>query len=336
MKVREGNLVHSRSNVIFDVKGLVHPPQKVIAFPRFIPATSGHRKSGNVIYRKIYALSKRFDFLKNHYPQYVIYDPVFDETLCEVPVEDLDAIYRPVERLQELRQDKELDEVEQCVLEFFEQVRESSGVSWDRMGISGSILARMHTAESDIDPIVYGMEDCHKVYRTLRSEQKRAKTLRPYTAEELLRLYSFRFQDTRVPQEDFLRTESRKATQGIFKGRDYFLRLVKDWSEVKEEYGSVQYRNLGYARIEAEVIDDSEAIFTPCSYQIANARVVEGPRLPGIERIVSFRGRFCEQARTGEIVIAQGKVEQVTDRMQDLHSLRLLLGNRPSDFMILA
>jgi len=250
-------------------------------------------------------------------------------------VEDVKTIYSPVERLQELRQG-ELDEVEQHALEFLKQVREAAGIPWDRIGISGSILARLHTMESDIDPIIHGMENCYRTYEALKSEHKNGKTLRPYTAKELQNLYCFRFQDTRVSVEDFLRTESRKAIQGIFEGRDYFLRFVKDWSEVKEEYGSVQYCNLGYARIKAEVGDDSEAIFTPCSYEIRNARVIQGLSLPGIERIVSFRGRFCEQARTGEIVIAQGKVEHVIDSRQDLDYLRLLIGNRPSDFMILA
>lgn len=55
-----------------------------------------------------------------------------------------------------------------------------------------------------------------------------------------------------------------------------------------------------------------------------------------IEEIASFRGRFCEQARNGETVIAQGKVEQVTDRKQNREYFRLLLGNKPSDYMLLA
>ena len=37
MRAREGDLIKTKSNVVFDVKGLVHPADKIIAFPRFIP-----------------------------------------------------------------------------------------------------------------------------------------------------------------------------------------------------------------------------------------------------------------------------------------------------------
>jgi predicted nucleotidyltransferase len=63
-------------------------------------------------------------------------------------------------------------------------------------------------------------------------------------------------------------------------------------------------------------------------------KILEGARFP-IEEIASFRGRFCEQARKDETIIAQGKVEKITDNRQNRESLRLLLGNKPSDYMIL-
>ncbi|MGC9345680.1 MAG: hypothetical protein ACP5ER_02660, partial [Candidatus Bathyarchaeales archaeon] len=84
------------------------------------------------------------------------------------------------------------------------------------------------------------------------------------------------------------------------------------------------------------VVDDSESIFTPCVYKISDVRVLEGKKLEPIKEIASFRGRFCEQARIGEVVIAQGKVERVIDDRQNREYFRLLLGNKPSDYMILA
>jgi predicted nucleotidyltransferase len=38
MMAREGDLIRTKSGVVFDVKGLVHPPNRIIAFPRFIPS----------------------------------------------------------------------------------------------------------------------------------------------------------------------------------------------------------------------------------------------------------------------------------------------------------
>ena len=67
-----------------------------------------------------------------------------------------------------------------------------------------------------------------------------------------------------------------------------------------------------------------------------NVRVVEGPKLQPIQEIVSFRGRFCEQAENGEAVEAQGKVELVTNKKTGGEYYRLILGNKPSDYMVLS
>jgi hypothetical protein len=117
-------------------------------------------------------------------------------------------------------------------------------------------------------------------------------------------------------------------------GRDYFLRLVKGWDEITEEYGSIRYKQKGYITIKARVIDDVDAIFTPCCYKIDKVEVLEGSCDESITEIVSFRGRFCENARIEEDVVAQGKVEKVITEGNREH-FRLLLGNEISDHMIL-
>jgi predicted nucleotidyltransferase len=204
------------------------------------------------------------------------------------------------------------------------------------MGISGSLLVKLHTPESDIDPIVYGSRNCRRLYEALESLIHETKShVKAYSTEELRELFKFRARDTQVPFKDFMKTESRKVLQGKFKNREYFMRFVKDCSEINTEYGAVCYKNLGYAKIKAIIEDDSEAIFTPCNYKIKNVKILEGARFP-IEEIASFRGRFCEQARKDEIVVAQGKVEKVMNSKQDREFFRLLLGNKPSDYMILS
>jgi predicted nucleotidyltransferase len=336
IKAREGDLFENLNGIIFDVKGLIHPPNRIIAFPRFIPDSSGNRKHGNILYKKIYALSARFKFLERNFPQYLVHDPIFDEKLCEVRFGDVKRYYNPVDRLKELHYSDELDKLEMYALEFLELMKDYADVPWSNMGISGSLLVKLYVLSSDIDPVVYGTKNCRNIYEALKMLQQDAKSaVKPYSMEELRELFRFRFPDTRVSFKDFVRTESRKVLQGKFKGRDYFVRFVKDWSEIQVEYGTMQFKNVGYAKIKAEIGDDSEAIFTPCSYKLRNVEVLEGMRLRSIEEIASFRGRFCEQARIGEVVIAQGKVERVIDNRQNREYFRLLLGNKPSDYMIL-
>ncbi|MCS7115194.1 MAG: hypothetical protein RMJ15_10155 [Nitrososphaerota archaeon] len=332
----EGYLVESVEGVIFDVKGLVHPPDKVIAFPRFIPYLEGPRRRGKQAYMKIYSLKERFEFLERVLPAYVFYDEVFDEKLCEVPMEKVKRVYSPIKRLQRLRKGENLDGLETAALHCLKILKEEARVPWSCLGVSGSLLVGLHSAESDIDPIVYGVENCHKVHEALQRLMAEGSTpFRRYTIDELKALFAFRSKDTAMSFEDFVKVESRKVFQGKFSDMDFFIRFVKAPSEAGERYGEIQYRNVGYARIEAVVVDDSEAIFTPCKYKIEDTKVFDGPRLKPIGEITSFRGRFCEQAEKGERIVAQGKVEHVKDNRNREEYYRLLIGNKPEDYMIL-
>jgi len=336
MRFREGDLIEDVNGIIFDVKGLVHPPSRVVAFPRFIPDVKGGRMRGNLAYRKIYALSVRYELLEKQFPQYLVQNDVVGEKLCEVPINLIKRHYRPIEKLQELRARKQWDSLERRALDFVSLLKETAGITWDALGVSGSILVNLHTASSDIDPVVYGVENCRRVYSVLKSLFNEEKSgAKPYTKEELQTLFNFRSKDTRMSFEDFVRTESRKVFQGKYFGHDYFVRCIKDWDEVGESYGDVRYSNVGYARVKAMVADASEAIFTPCTYKIGNVEFLEGANVERVSEIVSFRGRFCEQAENGEVVVAQGKLEHMQSKA-GWKRFRLLLGSQPSDFMILS
>jgi predicted nucleotidyltransferase len=337
MRAREGELIKAKNNVIFDVKGLVHPPNKVIAFPRFIPSPQGTRRKQGDLYGKVYSLTERFKFLEQNAPNLIVHDPVFDETLCEVPIDMIQEHYEPIKKLELLRTSKKVGELERKAVQLAEALKETADIPWSAIGISGSVLVGLYTRKSDIDPVVYGVENCRRAYAALENLfGDNASQFKPYNRAELQTLFDFRSKDTKMSFEDFVKVESRKAFQGMFDGTDYFIRFVKDWSQINEQYGDVCYKNCGYAKITATIADDSEALFTPCTYRIENVKVVDGPELEPIREIVSFRGRFCEQARKGEAVMAQGKIERVTDNRKEQAYYRIILGNKPSDYMVLS
>ncbi len=335
MKAREGDLLETRSKLIFDVKGLVHPSSRIVAFPRFVPDPKGTRARGHIIYKKVYSLSERYTLIEAQFPKYLVADPVFGERLCEVPKEDIVCHYDPIDHLRELRESRQLDLLESDALSFMELLH-NSGIPWREMGISGSLLAKLHAPDSDIDPVIYGEESCRRVYQTLESLMKNEKEgVRTYTKEELKTLYIFRSQDTKMPFNSFIKTESRKVLQGKFLSHDFYVRCIKDWNETEEKYGDTVYTKVGHGKIGAEVVNASEAIFTPCRYSVDNVQVLGGNHGGDyVAEIASFRGRFCEQARFGERVVAQGKLEKVQKKSGETF-FRLLLGGSPSDFMVL-
>src|SRR4030042_5392899 len=169
MRAREGDLIETGDNVIFDVKGLVHPPDRVIAFPRYIPSAKGTRGRGTNLYGKVYNLAERFQYLQQNAPRLIVSDPVFGETLCEVPVSAITKHYVPIEKLAKLRKDKKLARLERKAVLLAESLKEAAGIPWSRIGISRSITAGLCTLKSDIDPIVYGVENFRKAYAALET-----------------------------------------------------------------------------------------------------------------------------------------------------------------------
>ncbi len=340
MKAREGDLIKTKSNVVFDVKGLVHPPNKIIAFPRFIPSQQGTRKGKDVNFGKVYSLGDRFKYLQENHPDLIVFDPVFGETMCEVPTVQVAEHYKPEEKLWSLRTSEDLTVLESKALQLAQTLKAEAGIPWSSIGISGSIMAGLTNEKSDIDPLVYGVENSRKAYAAL---QKLLKTVdsdfKPYSREELQTLFDFRSKDTQMSFEDFETVESRKAFQGMFMGTDYFIRFVKEWSETSEQYGDVCYKNTGYAKITAKVADSSDSLFTPCTYKLRDVAVVEGPKLMPITEVVSFRGRFCEELPTNirepPTVEAQGKVELITNNRTGTTHYRLIIGNKPTDYMVI-
>jgi predicted nucleotidyltransferase len=336
VKAREGDLIESVDGIVFDVKGLVHPPNRVVAFIRYVPDPEGNRERDGTRYSKFYNLSKRYALLKHKYPQYLVEDPVFNTLLCEVPFADIKQHYQPAQGLQNLRNRKDLDEAETAALRFMEIIKENSGVQWSKLGVSGSILVRLQEPSSDIDLVVYGSDAGYRVAETMKQLFKNKDSpIKAYDLDGLRELFDFRSKDTDVSFEDFVRTDSRKVSHGKFMGKHFFIRFVKDLNEISEQYGSIIYKPEGNAKIKATVADDKEALFTPCSYKLANVKTLEGTKAEHVEEIVSFRGRFCEQAKSGETVIAEGKLERLQQKGKRDH-FRLLLGSKPSDHMILA
>jgi len=340
MKAREGDLIKTKSNVVFDVKGLVHPTNKIIAFPRFIPSPQGTRQGKDALYGKVYSLGDRFRYLQENHPDLIVFDPVFGETMCEVPIEQIAEHYQPTEKLAALRKTKNLSTLENKALQLTTTLKEKAGIPWSAIGISGSIMARLTTEKSDIDPLVYGVENSRKAYAALKELLKEAGSgFKLYSLEELQTLFDFRSKDTQMSFEDFEKVESRKAFQGMFMETDYFIRFVKEWNEVTEQYGDVCYSNSGYAKVSANIADATDSLFTPCTYKLKDVDVVEGPKLSPITEIVSFRGRFCEQVPTDTTepptVEAQGKIELVTNNKTGTTHYRLIIGNKPTDYMVI-
>jgi 2-amino-4-hydroxy-6-hydroxymethyldihydropteridine diphosphokinase len=340
-EVVESFYLETKDRLFFAVKGLEHPPDRWIAVLRYAPDPQGDRIRAGEAYRRFYHFAEQEQFLKANHPEYIAYDPCFQTTLQSVPRSLVQKIYDPRHRLQEFIQKPVKTGIENDAVAFALLLQEESGAPLSplsplsSLGISGSLLIRLQNDLSDLDISVFGEQNCNKVYQALGRLLDSGSNAELSRLDErgMEKLFAERSSDTDMPYDEFLKLERRKVNQGRFRGRTYFVRFIKEASEAKEIYGQQQYRQVGRADITAWIADDREAIFTPCRYLLSDARSLDGAALADLTEIVSFRGRFCEQAHAGETVAASGVLELVQNDRGNIRQ-RLLLGNFPEDTMV--
>jgi len=328
----EGDFIESTDSLIFDVKGLLHPPDRVIAYVRYVPHPHGERHRQGQRFRKLYDLDERRSFLSECFRDYLYFDPVFNREMQGVPRNKVVKHYDPRDKVRQMTRSSALDHLETRTTELLDLLRSTTNLPTANFGISGSLLVGMHTNTSDIDLVVYGRDSGTKTVEALQAIRHQGGPVRPYRALELWRLRESRLMSKSITLEDFVWHEERKSLQGVFRESDYFIRCVKNPGEVSERYGDNRCLPLGQATMEAVVDDDSEAIFTPSIYSIKCSRLIEGVEGVDPSQIISFRGRFCQQAKTGERILAKGCVERVVGSATE--HFRLIIGEGRNDCLI--
>ena len=330
----EGAAVETVAGLIFTVKGLVHPPGRVVAYLRYVPDADGERVRGAERYRRVYSVAEQEEALSAQSLSYRMDDPVLGVPVEAVPWEDVARVYDPRERLQRLRADGPDGALTADALALAELLRSAAGVPPAALGLTGSLLFDLHTTTSDIDLVVYGEGECRRVHAALARllDDPSAPVERPRGAE-LAAIHAVHREDTPLSAADFARLQAGKVNEGRFAGRPYFVRFVKLPTDVPERYGDPRYVAAGRVLVEARVVDDRDALFTPCRYGIRESRVLEGNPVGDLREAMSFRGRFADQARTGQVVRAYGAVERVV-WSDGRDTTRLVVGGRPGDYLL--
>lgn len=318
---------------IFYAKGVSHPPGYVVAYPKYVVDSLGNRfdKDKGIRYRRLSTISEEYSYVISRYSRYLRFDDFFGREVVVIPLTDIAYVYNPLQRSKEIickgtLEDPVLKDVRDMVLD----ITESTGIK--EVGVSGSILVNLFKEDSDIDIVVYGVNNGLNVYKYLSDVIDKDPRYRRYRICDILELHARRSLETPIPSEQLLKQESRKALEGMFKGREYFIRLIKyPWEE--PSYGSYRCIKLGKTTMKLRIIDSKESIFTPCRYRVEVIDVMEGVEADVIE-VYSLRGRFTEVAREDEIIIAKGTVERIeTQSGGDYY--RLYLGDQGDYILVM-
>lgn len=324
MNLVEGYFVITIDGLIFEIKGVVHPRDRVIAYLRYVPASDS-----DTGYRKVYALDKRETYLQNNYPSYLWFSEPHGRMVQSVPNDKIKSMLNPIDCLAKIREsENKISDLEQSSVNLAESLVGTTRIEWSSIGITGSQLIGVAKKDSDIDLVVFGSDTCRKFYSTLSKNITSIMGFERYAGTLLDEHVSFRWGAHENLRKILQEIEQAKILQGLFEGCHFFVRLVKTPDDLDYAYGDISYQMRGQQLVSGKILDDGDSIFTPCEY------LVDCDELPDLRRLVSYRGRFTEQISKGSFFEALGRLEMVTNRKTNDQYMQLVLGELPTDYLI--
>ena len=330
---RDRDYLITPEGFIFTVIGNLHPAERVIAYLKYIPDERGKWGLGRSRYRRALAtynvpsVMDSMGFLREKAPQYVFESSVDGISLPAVPIDRVAAHLCPETRLLELQNSQSRDELESKALRFARLISEEAGVPAESLGLTGSILARIHSsAFSDIDLVVYGFDNALRVKTFLRElKDSPSSEIRKLAGASKEKWIGERLKSTPLTRQDIMTLFARKWNIGSFEGTEFSVHAVHTEIEVRGHYGDERYTPLGIIDATARIAGVKESMFMPAVFQVEHTDLKGSHAVSTVDRIVSYEGLYADVAVEGETVSCRGKLERVTSSSGISH--RILIGS---------
>ena len=314
MKPKDRDFVETVDGQLFCVVGYLHPPHGYTAYLKYIPSTEGkwghgdRRFTRTLPYYHVSQVENTYAYLKANFPEYLYECPVRGITISYVPLDKVARYYDPGNVLNSIRERGPRDPLEQKLIDLVDLFRRRTGLD-DCYGVTGSILTGIHNPLfSDIDVIVYGLEASRKVKEAmvkLVNEEGSVRALSKLEKEERCRDRVGKFP---LSIHELRRFADTWWNYAYFEGTYFSAHPTRTDDEITETYGDNTYHRVGEVSGIATIQDDSESVYLPAVYKIAN---VESEWAPKIGKIVSYEVLYSGVFKKGEVIEFRGALEEI-------------------------
>lgn len=305
----DGDTFVTSDGFIMNTFGYEHPSDRVFAFLKYIPAKYKEmfnvemlertwRYGENELFRaeKLYTAKNYQTFLeafRKNFPDYLYYDENRGKELITAPLNRIDEVFVPRERLSWLNNLPKLDDLQAKALELIKLIGQEADVHISDLGLHGSLALNMHAPHSDIDFVVYGTDNFRRVESAVE---------RLVNAGKLNYIVGNRL-------------DAARKFQGRYKGKIYMYNATRQFDEVTSKFGQYKYTPLATVRFQATVTSDRETMYRPATYKISGYK----PQDPESElpldkipvQVVSNIGCYRNVARQSSEIKVAGKLEKV-------------------------
>jgi len=329
----DGDTFVTKDGFIMNTFGYEHPDDRVFAFLKYIPAQYkalfnvemlsrtwrfGTKPLTSQLFRaeKLYTAKNYQTFIeafRKTFPDYLFYDQTRGKELITAPLEKIEQVFVPKDRLVWLENLKNPDNLQKLSLQLIDLVAKESDVPKNDFGIHGSIALEMHAPESDMDFVVYGSENFRRVEQAIQRLVNEAKF--SYIAGN--------------------RIEAARKFVGKYQGKIWMYNSTKKPKEISVHYGDYTFVPLAPVRFTATVCDDTETMYRPAIYKISNYQPQDAQSELDLEQIpalvTSNIGCYRNVARAGQQIKVAGTLEKVTSTKNGTSFYQVVVGTATSE-----
>jgi predicted nucleotidyltransferase len=313
--------------------GYEHPDERVFAFLKYIPAqyrglfdvemlTRTWRFGTNPLTSQLFRAEKLYtaknyqtfiEAFRKNFPRYLYFDQTRNKELITAPLEAIEQVFVPKDRLAWLQNLKTPDKLQTMSLQLIDLISKESGVPYSDLGIHGSIALEMHAPESDIDFVVYGSNNFRVVEDTIQRLVNEG-TL-SYIAGN--------------------RIEAARKFVGKYQGKIWMYNATKKPEEIKTLYGDYTFTPLAPLRFTATVCEDGETMYRPAIYGISNYQPQDPQSEISLEQtptlVTSNIGCYRNVARAGQQIKVAGTLEKAQNTKDGNAFYQVVVGTATSE-----
>jgi predicted nucleotidyltransferase len=342
LRFRDRDAILTSEGLIFRVFGYTHPPEGYICDAEYAPAElfksdnpKAFRTDGKSVFYKFYE-DEGWKFIQKNFPHYMVFHKPLDRKVVGVCCADVAEVRKPEEALGKLVKKQPKDELLKALQKVLDIIIDHSKLSMKDFGVFGSLLHDFyHPKFSDIDIVVYGKDNLAQVRRVLQElySDSGSSFSNEFEDDSPIKGKKWRFKN--ISPKEFVWHQKHKLIYGVFHDEASKRTIkvefepVKSWSEIHNEYGEIKTITWkGWVKAILLVKDDLEAPFMPSIYHVEPVKIIEGPKVEDLERVVSYLEEFRMQAWRDETVYVEGNLEKVETTSKSFHQITLTYGPR--------
>lgn len=321
----DGDAFFTQDGFVFYTFGYEHPADRVFAFLKYIP--SKHQNLFTIDYlptrwklgssefvrpRHLYSatnFSKFREVFRASFPDYLYNCPYRAKELICPTRSTIKRVHTPSQSLKALLQRKSRNRLQNLAVELVDLLSSASNIPMDDFGVHGSIALCMETDQSDIDLVVYGADNFRRLEDTM-NKQRIEGTLGNVLSNEA------------VP---------RSRPHFHFKGKTFIYNAVRKTEEINVRYGDRRFSAVAPVRFRCRVTANSEAMFRPAAYGIADYEPLDSDsQLEGNHKpssLVSMIGLYRNIARKDDQIEVSGILEKAEELTTGKTSFQVVVGS---------